>query len=546
LPELRHNLPAAAQAIQIAHVFRDEPARHVTETNAELASIASQMAQLGDRAKLLAKEVVPSRMKLRGYDAVLSPLRRVPTDILLEIARHAQPMYPQATRMQAPMSLAQVSSTWRAAILSCSDFWNVLYLQVRKPMQLNRALEQTNVWFGRAKARPLSLFVHFDFEVESTRSPLVTYFKSLTHHTTRIHHLGLGCSEIIDLFPHLQETNTTYPNLKSLDLVCTSQAIFAEATGNILTKLDVFNESPLENVVIRSDLIACAGVDKILPWTRLTHVSVTAWISAEQVIEILKMSPKLNTGDFSIIDDDICLFVRPPDLAVVHKNIEYLRLDFFIKELCPLQFLSILRLPSLKNLVISRNNEGDDDPYVTHRAQHFLDFKTLRCLSFDCIFIEPGSPTADSLIDVLYHTAVLEELILTRVQIVYLAGVLAAMSFTGSSDLLTLLTTLRVGLHTTFGTSEFTDQDVTPLVQMVESRSLPGLPGGCKSLERICISDSNCIVRSDDSPRIQALQELLRPCVAVGLLLEVGRLHTDPPPQVQPFNGWQPSTKRGR
>jgi len=158
----------------------------------------------------------------------------------------------------------------------------------------------------------------------------------------------------------------------------------------------------------------------------------------------------------------------------------------------------------------------------------------------------PGSPTADALIDVLCQTIVLEELILTHVKIVHLAGVLAAMSFTGSTDLLALLTTFKVGLHTSFGTSEFTDQDVTPLVQMVESRSLPGLPGGCKSLERICISESNCIVRSDDSPRIQALQELLRPCVAVGLLLEVGQLHADPLPRVQPFNGWQPSTKRGR
>jgi len=105
------------------------------------------------------------------------------------------------------------------------------------------AIEQTHVWFGRAKAQPLSLFVHFDFNIESARDPLVYYLKGLTYHTAGLRHLGLSCSEVIYLLPHLQETKTTYPNLKSLDLICTSETIHAEGGGVPLTELDVFNGS---------------------------------------------------------------------------------------------------------------------------------------------------------------------------------------------------------------------------------------------------------------------------------------------------------------
>ena len=378
------------------------------------------------------------------------------------------------------------------------------------------------------------------------------YFKGLTYHTAGLRHLGLSCSEVTYLLPHLQETKTTYPNLKSLDLICTSETIHAEGGGVPLRELDVFNGSPLETVVIRSKLVIRPGFDTILPWVRFTHISVTAWIWASTLVEILQICPNLKSGDFSILTSGMLFVQGPLNLAVVHKNIEELRLGFCLRSLCPLQFLTVLHFPSLKTLKISRDIDGnDDDPLEIRHAQDFQDFKTLRSLSFDCIFINPenladgdalNNPAdANALIDILHQTAVLEELILTRANIIYLAPVLAAMTFTGSNKLLPLLTTLRVGLRTPFGTPQFTDQDANPLVHMVESRSLPGLPGGCKSLERIRLSASDC-VRSRDSPRIKVLEEFLHPCVAAGLLLEVGRLHSDSCPRVQPFNGWRPST----
>jgi len=523
--------------MQITHVRRVEPARHIAETETELASIASQIAQLGDRAKLLANEAAPSRMKLRVYDAVLSPFRRIPSDILLEIARHAQPQYPQPTRTEAPMSLTHVSSAWRAVILSCPEFWKVLYLQVRKPVPSSQL---TRAWFERAKTQPLSLFVHLDFDVEEISAPLVGYLEGLRSHTARLHRLGLGCSQVIDLFPHLQQTKSIYPNLKSLDLICTERGTFSdESDGAPLPKLNIFNESPLETVVIRSDFIARSNFGRILPWAVLTQVSVTTWITAGEVIKILNICPKLKTGDFCVLNNNHNIFSRLPNQAVVHKNVEDLHLNFFIQELCPLELLS---LPSLKKLIISRNNEGGDDRFITLRAQDFSYSKNLRSLSFDCLLIKPHNGTdAGVLIGILRQTAVLEELILTRAHIDhYLIPVFTAMIFYGSNKLLPLLTTLRVGLHNDFDASQVTDHDVNPLHHMVESRCLPRQPVTCKSLERICISGSA------DNSRSKVLEELLRPRIPTDLLLEIGCLHVDPPPRVQPFNGWRPSSKRRR
>jgi len=94
--------------------------------------------------------------------------------------------------------------------------------------------------------------------------------------------------------------------------------------------------SPLETVVIRSELVICPGFVPILPWVRLTHISVTAWIWASNVVEIQQICPNLKSGDFSILTNGMLFVQGPPNLAMVHKNMEELRLDFCLRSLCPL------------------------------------------------------------------------------------------------------------------------------------------------------------------------------------------------------------------
>ena len=175
LVALQNNAPASSLAIETAQSFRIGTSETILSMESEVAAIDAKIKELDMKRKNLEIEIRPLCLKLRGCDAVLSPIRRVPFDILAVIARHAQPKYPQARRFEHPLSLCQVSSSWRNALLSTSDLWSTLYLTINDPEHLKRRFKRADHWFKRAKDRPLSLFIFFDFDLrpEALDSPFL-------------------------------------------------------------------------------------------------------------------------------------------------------------------------------------------------------------------------------------------------------------------------------------------------------------------------------------------------------------------------------------
>ena len=90
-------------------------------------------------------------------------IQNIPEDVARLIAFYALPSRPTLSRSQSPVSLSQVSSTWRNVVLAASELWSTLYIFV-KPVDsdtLDICQRQAIEWLMRAEGRPLSIFFRF-------------------------------------------------------------------------------------------------------------------------------------------------------------------------------------------------------------------------------------------------------------------------------------------------------------------------------------------------------------------------------------------------
>ncbi|KAF8589436.1 hypothetical protein K439DRAFT_1250478, partial [Ramaria rubella] len=70
-------------------------------------------------AALLREQRIQSEL-LEAHKALLTPMRRLIPDVLLEIFYHCHDQH-----LEAPMRLARVCHTWREIVLSTPTLWNV-------------------------------------------------------------------------------------------------------------------------------------------------------------------------------------------------------------------------------------------------------------------------------------------------------------------------------------------------------------------------------------------------------------------------------------
>ncbi|KAJ7780076.1 hypothetical protein DFH07DRAFT_713672, partial [Mycena maculata] len=102
----------------------------VSKTAVRLAFLDAEMARLRDRLNQLDEE----RTELSDYHArntgILSPLRRVPPEVLDEIFSWSLPSVTEAldrgfNTNNSPWVLSHISSRWRAIALSIPSLWSL-------------------------------------------------------------------------------------------------------------------------------------------------------------------------------------------------------------------------------------------------------------------------------------------------------------------------------------------------------------------------------------------------------------------------------------
>ncbi|KAJ7490964.1 hypothetical protein FB451DRAFT_1124553 [Mycena latifolia] len=108
----------------------------VSKTDARLADVENEISRLRGRLQQLEDERTSLARYLASNKAILSPLRRMPAELLAEIFSWTLPSLDDALtrhnfkfdRSHSPWMLTQVNSRWRAVALSTPSLWTLIVI----------------------------------------------------------------------------------------------------------------------------------------------------------------------------------------------------------------------------------------------------------------------------------------------------------------------------------------------------------------------------------------------------------------------------------
>ncbi|KAF7300347.1 hypothetical protein HMN09_00918000 [Mycena chlorophos] len=154
-----NTVPSDAECDEIRALLRPQRPR--------LAHLNDQVARL----QVILDDAVRARDELqaaiKAHEALISPMRRVPDDILSVIFLHTLPTTRETalSRDEGPLLLMQVCQYWRALTLAVPRLWSSMHIAL-PPKNSDPALQlfglksEVERWTRRAAAVPLSIRVH--------------------------------------------------------------------------------------------------------------------------------------------------------------------------------------------------------------------------------------------------------------------------------------------------------------------------------------------------------------------------------------------------
>ncbi|KIK66631.1 hypothetical protein GYMLUDRAFT_111336, partial [Collybiopsis luxurians FD-317 M1] len=126
----------------------------------ELSNLESEISQLQERLKVLSFKRDRAKAYINAHRALMSAIRRLPTEILIEIFVHCLPTdsYPVRSLKEAPLLLTTVCRSWRNVAIGSAHLWNALHVNFPNEMLVEDiALRASGVqlWLERSGSLPL-------------------------------------------------------------------------------------------------------------------------------------------------------------------------------------------------------------------------------------------------------------------------------------------------------------------------------------------------------------------------------------------------------
>ncbi|KAJ7656965.1 hypothetical protein DFH06DRAFT_1198889 [Mycena polygramma] len=359
---LRSNdAPKAAETAAIEHTMQTRNAT-LARVKAEILEVHSVVREMQAKRNALIEKEYALLDELHRYEGVLSPVRRLPPEIVGEILYFApvlesdhgfstreQYQCTDLGRAEIPWRLGHICRYWRTVALSVRSLWSVFDLRPhRRPWYLDREETEVYSWdLGEGTMRMLWSIQRRLAAVENrlerstqTISCRMVYrdepharllLNDLCASTRRLSHISLVDFPQI-LLDQFFQSNAQYDQLRSLALVFTQ------------IKPSIIFQSPthLTNLTLRSITISSATQASIR-WAQLAKYCETdciweeengRWVSYRQLTDAI----------------DLCVEFLPevdgPDDIVVMPKLQSVRLSFQGGEL----MLKAFDFPALQSL----------------------------------------------------------------------------------------------------------------------------------------------------------------------------------------------------
>ncbi|KAG7089361.1 hypothetical protein E1B28_011051 [Marasmius oreades] len=289
--------------------------------------------------------------RIAHYNAILSPIRLLPAEIISEIFFHCLPdqLFIRPSPCEAPLLLTQVCRNWRETAFSTPRLWSSIAVTVHKTRSHPHPSLIEN-WIMRSKAQPLAFELDVRLRLEDTaeNKSLITgaiimaKFRRvynrwkcvrLTHADWRIDEMGLR--EIcVDSGPP--------PLLETLHM---SRDYWL---GDVQKPLRMLLAAPrLSSVHWRGIIAEFRSPAEIIPIEKLSEVKIDNHLTKEQFHSLLSMGSNLVRCDLTVY------FARNEEL--------FLR----------------CALPRLRQLVIATNRGGNLFDSINTPALHDLTIRRM-------------------------------------------------------------------------------------------------------------------------------------------------------------------------
>ncbi|KAF7376865.1 hypothetical protein MSAN_00104000 [Mycena sanguinolenta] len=159
----------------------------LVEPTLQLKGLDDEITKLQKAIDKLAEERGRVAAYVEAHKALLSPIRRLPLDIVQELFVACLPTHRNCvmSASEAPLLLGRICSSWRAILLSTPQLWSSLH--VVEPLwspddptssfeeKVARRLEITQTWLGRSGQCPLSISLRSAPEgISQTGSPITS------------------------------------------------------------------------------------------------------------------------------------------------------------------------------------------------------------------------------------------------------------------------------------------------------------------------------------------------------------------------------------
>ncbi|KAJ7609149.1 hypothetical protein FB45DRAFT_1067153, partial [Roridomyces roridus] len=315
-------------------------------TRARLAVLEQGIVELEDRLKELQSERLALRKLHEEDSAILSPLRRVPPEILAEVFSWTLPGPDDAFALagkkakHSPWILGYICRRWRDIALSIPSLWSLIHVVGRKSMD---PLPMLRVQVARARTLKIH-FVGFEppsesgsgTQVERTQLDL---FNFLSAHSTRWEELNVVITPF--MVPRFPALRGRLPSLKRLwikwaqydmqnrDTVNTIQCF---ETAGSLVDVGVLNDKPHTML-------------PLMPAHQITYYRVES--SWEIHVPVLKLARNIVEARISLLDNPRRLesWSDPSDPAIEMPRLKRLYVS------CA-KVLDFLRAPALTEIAL--------------------------------------------------------------------------------------------------------------------------------------------------------------------------------------------------
>ncbi|KAJ6562581.1 hypothetical protein B0H19DRAFT_1069186 [Mycena capillaripes] len=398
----------------------------LVEPTLQLKRLDEKIADLQIAIDRLAAERDVLGAFVDGHKALISPVRRLPLDIVQEIFVACLPTHRNCvmSAAEAPVLLGRICSSWRTISLFTPRLWARLHIAefsrnnfgsgadlINK--KLAQRLEVTEMWLGRAGQCPLSISLQTEIGYDSPPTTPSTseprsgqFLQALIAFAPRWQHIILTTpAHMLDEMAHL--TAADVPMLQAIGL--RPQQRFPP----VATKWEMLKSPSISSFSISGNSFSS---DFPLQWHRLTELIIDgpAWdtlLTGEGVLQTLSMCPALRSCKLVVNDgaiDGIPLPHSTVDLQFLHT----LELDFRRVIARVPRLLERLSLPQLRAFTL-HGRVGPQSSFSlapffgfwTHLESLHIDSDTFsKPTLLDSVLNLPSSLRQLSILDVIQET----------------------------------------------------------------------------------------------------------------------------------------------